>query len=768
MIAMMTQSDGTGGCGRRPLRNSCVLALLLLAGCGPQTSVEVTVVGPGVVDSGSATCTSTCKMAAGHLTAHANAGARFLRWSAPCGTDPVCEAVSGRVLAIFEQQQILLDLQIRGTGSVRLGQRLLPSSEKVLVDAASDVVLTAIPDRGASFSHWEGACSGSATECHLKAESPSAIAAVFEPAKLTLQVTSSGPGEVWVGGFETPCRETTCAFSVPFGSEVMLKPDPELDAMLVDSSIGCGQPDCAIRLEVDQAIWFHFENAVTIQTTGDGDGSVVWTDNLGTSGVCVPQCEIPESHLPVTMRAVAASGSRLATWSNACAANPNCTAGSPGRVSARFDAQLRWSVEGWTGNTILVSPLLANCGDVPIVANFVFPMAPLQPRYEISRLRPTVETLFEIAAPSGSTALDVLACTEDLIVVGSSFTGSTSLSNGQYFLSNGGRDALIAAYEMDGGLLWARQYSSTGDDQVRALGLRAQDVYASISFDSTPLIPTIASDGGLSLLQSLSSSGIEQWQRARSPGSSAAVVPVDGGVIWIGDFTASGGSTGCAPSTVIGTGAFVTEYGRSGNCLANSEGVTAGPSGALLYVLGAAKIESGLVLAARLFGDLNWSNVSLSSSPGATANDSSFVLIAADPSVAEHFQPARGRAIPNGSPNNCSRFDSNLGVAMTSFDGLVWLSGSAMCSLEIDSFPVSAYSQQTPSLLGFSAQTLGLARIFGPALIDSTSNGEFGAIVSTTNELVVVGRGDGQWQVGNTRLGSIGLIGATRIIGAHP
>lgn len=347
----MTPGDGTARCESRPrpLRNTCVLALLLLAGCGPKTTVEVGVVGPGVVVSGRATCTSTCKMAGGHLTAHANAGARFVRWSAPCGTNPVCEVISGSILAIFEQQQVLLDVQIRGTGSVRLGQRLLPGSEKVLVDAASDVVLAAIPDRGASFSHWEGACSGSATECHLKAESPSAIAAVFEPSNLTLQVTSSGPGEVWVGDFETPCRETTCAFSVPFGSEVMLKPAPELDAMLVDSSIGCTQSDCAVRLAVDQAISFHFENAVTIQATGNGDGSVVWADNLGTSGVCVPQCAIPESHLPVTMRAVAASGSRLATWSNACAANPNCTAESPGRISARFEAQLHWSLEGSTG-----------------------------------------------------------------------------------------------------------------------------------------------------------------------------------------------------------------------------------------------------------------------------------------------------------------------------------------------------------------------------------------------------------------------------------
>lgn len=708
-------------------------------------------------------------MAGGHLTAHANAGAHFLRWSAPCGTDPVCEAISGSILAIFEQQQILLDLQIRGTGSVRLGQRLLPSSEKVLVDAASDVVLAAIPDRGASFSHWEGACSGSATECHLKAESPSAIAAVFEPAKLTLQVTSSGPGEVWVGDFETPCRETTCAFSVPFGSEVMLKPDPELDAMLVDSSIGCSQPDCAIRLEVDQAISFHFENAVTIQTTGNGDGSVVWTDELGTSGVCVPQCEIPESHLPVTMRAVAASGSRLATWSNACAANPNCTAESPGRISARFEAQLRWSLEGWSGNTILDSPVLATCGDIPIVANFVFPTAPLQPRYEFSRLRPDVELLFELAAPNGTTALDALACNEHgIVLVGSSFSGSVSLSNGQSFQSNGGRDAVVAAYEMDGGVLWARHYSSTGDDRVRALAIGPQEAYASISFSSAPLVPAQAYDAGVSLLESISLSGLEQWQRWRSPGSSAAVVPVDGGVIWVGDFTESGGSTGCAPSTAIGSGAFVTVYGPSGACLANTEGLTSGPSGGLFYVLGAAQVESNLVVSGRLFGDLNWSTVSLSSSPGATANDSSYVLLAAEPGVSEYLRPVRGRTVPHGSPRNCSRFDSNLGISMASFDGLAWLSGAAYCGLEIDSSPISVADQSTPALVGFSAQTLGLMRIFSPTLVGSASSGEFGPLVSTTQELVVIGRGDGRWQVGDSTVGVSGSSGTTRIIGAHP
>lgn len=97
-------------------------------------------------------------------------------------------------------EQATLSLSIAGTGSVASDVPGLSCTAACTRswNAGSAVTLTAEPGPGQRFVRWSGGCTG-VTDCRLQLAGPTAVSALFAPARFRLSLSATGRGTVTAG-----------------------------------------------------------------------------------------------------------------------------------------------------------------------------------------------------------------------------------------------------------------------------------------------------------------------------------------------------------------------------------------------------------------------------------------------------------------------------------------------------------------------------------------------------------------------------------------
>jgi hypothetical protein len=157
-----------------------------------QYTLTVIVVGAGSVGKSPNQATYTWGMNV-TLTASASVGWTFAFWSGDASgtTNPTVVNMTGNktATATFMQNTYTLTLTTVGSGSVNLNN----TGSYYYGDV---VQLTAVPDSGWSFDHWNGDLSGSLNPSTILINGNKAVTATFTQEEYTLKVSTAGSGSV--------------------------------------------------------------------------------------------------------------------------------------------------------------------------------------------------------------------------------------------------------------------------------------------------------------------------------------------------------------------------------------------------------------------------------------------------------------------------------------------------------------------------------------------------------------------------------------------
>ena len=116
------------------------------------------------------------------------------------------------VTAVFVLNQVALNVQVSGGGAVALNP---PGG---IYDVGATVTLSATPNAGWNFDHWEGDVSGGATVVEVVMDGDKSVTAVFAREEYSLTVVETGGGSV------TPDPP---GGTYPFETVVTLTPNPD-------------------------------------------------------------------------------------------------------------------------------------------------------------------------------------------------------------------------------------------------------------------------------------------------------------------------------------------------------------------------------------------------------------------------------------------------------------------------------------------------------------------------------------------------------------
>jgi uncharacterized repeat protein (TIGR02543 family) len=177
---------------------------------GVQFTLSTSVVGPGTIQQ-SPTGTSFVSGTSITLTAMPGANAVFTSWTGPCAgsTNPVCTfAISANTTASATfTQQFTLTTTVVGPGTIQQA----PTGNSFA--SGTSITLTAVPNTGATFTSWAGACAGSTTAaCAFTITANTTATATFTAAPM---VTPSQPTQMGSAGTAFTFPITTSGFTAP-------------------------------------------------------------------------------------------------------------------------------------------------------------------------------------------------------------------------------------------------------------------------------------------------------------------------------------------------------------------------------------------------------------------------------------------------------------------------------------------------------------------------------------------------------------------------
>lgn len=237
--------------------------------------------------------------------------------------------------------------------------------------------LQAIPDPGATFGGWTGACNGTGA-CQLPMNGETAVTANFKrdpppPGFHHLTVISDGSGRVISTPPGLDCDSTTCSSDFTDGAVVTLNATPAPGFVFDGWTVGpcTGTTGCAITLRADTQVTAKFtthppaEIHISVAVTGPGQvqgGSI--DCGLPPSAVCDAKVA-PTS--TTTLTAFPAAAARFLGWGGACTgAAPTCpvTANADMQVTAAFEFELDTLVpnDGTNIPTLAINSTLAFFG----------------------------------------------------------------------------------------------------------------------------------------------------------------------------------------------------------------------------------------------------------------------------------------------------------------------------------------------------------------------------------------------------------------------
>jgi len=352
---------------------------------GYQLAVERRGSGSGQVVSepGGVACGTTCsaRFEGGTevtLTAVADAGSRFESWEGGAcdgSPDPVCtfEVTTGETIgARFAAESHTLTVTLEGdaSGAVTGGAIDCGASCEAILMHGDEVTLVGIPEAGASFAGWGGACSGSGP-CTLRVERDVEVSAAFTTAADFLRVEKEGDGfgEVVSAPAGIACG-STCASPYDAGTSVTLVATAAEGSTFVGWSGGCsGTGTCVVEVSGETVVRARFRREgvmLHVEKEGAGDG-VVSSSPAGI--LCGDTCESTFPHdTTVTLTAAAAASSELVGWTGGgCGAGAICvvTLREATTVRARFeprDVDLEILPVGPGSGVVTSAPAGISCG----------------------------------------------------------------------------------------------------------------------------------------------------------------------------------------------------------------------------------------------------------------------------------------------------------------------------------------------------------------------------------------------------------------------
>ncbi len=274
------------------------------------------------------------------LTASADAGSTFVKWTGDCTGSGACKvtmSAAKEVTAEFNlaaKPKFTLKVKKTGTGTGKV------TSSPTGIDCGSDceeayeegkeVTLTASADAGSTFVKWTGDCTGSGT-CKVTMSAAREVTAEFKTAaksEFTLKVKKTGSGKVTSSPAGIDCP-SNCVEVYEEGKEITLTATPDAGFEFVKWTGDCtGSGACKVTMSADREVIAEFNLAakpkftLKVKKTGTGTGKVT----SAPAGIdCGSDCEEPyEEGKHVTLTATPDAGSEFVKWTGACTGTGIC------------------------------------------------------------------------------------------------------------------------------------------------------------------------------------------------------------------------------------------------------------------------------------------------------------------------------------------------------------------------------------------------------------------------------------------------------------
>src|SRR6267378_2434928 len=265
--------------------------------------------------------------------------------------------------------QATVRISTTGDGLVRGAGPDCRASCSATLATGTQVQLEAVPDAGATFTGWSGACGGTGP-CQLTVSSDVSVTATFSqkpppppPGTHRLSVMLQGSGRVVSSPAGIDCG-ATCSSQFDGGTAVSLVATASAGWRFSGWSGDCsGGGQCAVTLAADMSVTAIFERirfSLAVRKSGPG------TVRSSPAGIdCGPTCAAPfDSGTTVALIAEPDANSRFAGWTGGCTGSGDCNLSLGARkceasceglydagttVSASATAPAGSIFMGWTG-----------------------------------------------------------------------------------------------------------------------------------------------------------------------------------------------------------------------------------------------------------------------------------------------------------------------------------------------------------------------------------------------------------------------------------
>ncbi len=268
--------------------------------------------------------------------------------------------------------QTNLTITTTGNGLVRGAGTDCRGSCRAQIAVGAPVHLVAVPDSGAFFVGWAGACSGSGA-CDLMLDVDRDVTATFgdrppppPPGKHQLVVVVQGKGRVTSSPAGIDCDSGTCSSAFDSGASVTLTAVPAAGFTFSGWGTDCNGPGaCTLSLSKDATVFASFVAAppppppARVHLTASVSGSGTVSGGGLSCGESASTCDVMlDAGTTVTLTASAAGGTRFMGWGGACSGTLNpcqLTLQADTNVTAAFQSEVIALAPNDTTNGVVIA-----------------------------------------------------------------------------------------------------------------------------------------------------------------------------------------------------------------------------------------------------------------------------------------------------------------------------------------------------------------------------------------------------------------------------